>query len=102
MVPESPLIGNWLDKLQEDITLIKIELRDAEIQEHAEDQVKKQGQHLIDMGRRMLYKHSDGETLHVALNAYAQWIASKYLGVEKRLTPWGGTQSRQIAFIRRH
>jgi hypothetical protein len=102
MVPESPLIGDWLDKLQEDITVIKIEIRDEKIQTRAEDQLKKHGQHLIDMGQRILCKHSGSESLHAALNSYAQWIASKFIGVDKQLTPWGATQTRPVAFIRRH
>lgn len=28
LIPESPLIGDWLDRLQNDITVIKVELRD--------------------------------------------------------------------------
>jgi hypothetical protein len=40
MIPESPLIGDWLGRLQSDITVIKIELRDSEAQQNSEEQVK--------------------------------------------------------------
>ena len=102
MVPESPLIGQWLDHLQADITVVKIELEDQKVNENAEENLQKQGQRLVDMGRRMLHKKAGGETLHVALTAYGQWIESKFLDTQKRVTPWGRTQDRQIGFLRRN
>jgi hypothetical protein len=100
LIPESPLIGDWLDRLQTDITVIKLELRNEEAQRHSEAQLQKQGERLIDMGRRMLHQPCGGETLHTALDAYGRWICAKYLGVDKKLTAWGGTQTRQVAFLR--
>jgi hypothetical protein len=101
-VPESPLIGDWHDQLQSDITVIKIELHDEEAQDHSEDFLQKQGHRLLEMGRRMLRERSGGESLHAALNGYSRWISSKYVDTEKKPTAWCGTQVRQIAFMRRH
>jgi hypothetical protein len=50
----------------------------------------------------MLHTQTGGETLHVALDRYARWIGAKYVGVDKKPTLWVGTQTRQVAFIRRH
>jgi hypothetical protein len=102
MIPESPLIGDWLDRLQSDITVIKIELHDEEADKHSEEQIKKQGERLIDMGRRMLHKPCGGETLHAALTAYSRWIRSQNVGVDKKVTAWGGIQLRHVEFIRSH
>jgi hypothetical protein len=40
MVPESPLRGDWLHRLQTDITVIKVELRDAEGQKQSGEQIQ--------------------------------------------------------------
>src|SRR5262245_34408569 len=101
MIPESPLLAAWLHRLQPDITVIKLELRADDAQKQSGGQIKKEGERLIDMGRRMLHAQCGGETLHVALDAYARWIASKYVGVDRKVTAWGCTQGRQVAFIRR-
>jgi hypothetical protein len=34
------------------------------------------------------------------LDAYSKWISGTYLDVEKRMTPWGQAQVRQVTFIR--
>jgi integrase len=102
MIPESPLIGDWLERLQNDITVIKVELLDETAQEHSEEFLQKQGQQLLDRGRRLLHQRAGGETLRAALDAYSRWIASKYLDVAKQPTAWAGTQSHQVAFLSRH
>jgi hypothetical protein len=102
MVPESPLIGDWLDKLQSDITVVKIEVRDETVQQHSEAFLKRQGQRLLEMGQRMLHKQAGGETLHAALDRYSTWIKARYVNHEKKPTAWAGTQGRQIAFLRQH
>jgi hypothetical protein len=56
----------------------------------------------MDMGRRMLHKPGGGETLHAALTTYSRWISSQNVGVDKKVTAWGGTQLRHIEFIRCH
>jgi hypothetical protein len=100
--PESSLLGDWLDRLQEDITVIKIELLDEAAQGHADGYLQKQGQRLVDMGRRMLHKKAGGESLHAALDAYARSVSTRHVGLDKKPTLWSGTQGRQIAFLRRH
>jgi hypothetical protein len=100
--PESPLVGDWLDRLREDITVIKIELLDETAQGHAEGYLQKQGQRLVDMGRRMLHKKAGGESLHAALDAYARSVSTRHVGLDKKPTLWSGTQGRQIAFLPRH
>lgn len=102
LAPESALIGEWLDQLQADITVVKIELEDPQANENAEENLQKQGRRLLDMGRRMLHKKAGGETLHAALTAYGRWIESKFLDTQKRVTPWGRTQDRQVSFLRRN
>lgn len=102
MIPECPMIGDWLDRLQDDITVIKVELRDEKAQAHSEEFLQKQGQRLLEMGRRMLHKRAGGETLGAALDAYSRWLGSKYIDIDKRPTPWCGTQTRMIEFVKRH
>jgi len=50
----------------------------------------------------MVHKQAGGETLHAALDAYSRWLASQYVGMDRKPTAWGGTQIRQVAFIRHH
>ncbi len=101
MVRESPLIGDWLDRLQTDITVVKVELLDREAGEKADETIQTQGQRLVDLGRRMLHRKAGGETLHAALAAYGRWLAAKFLDTEKRGTPWGRTKERHVSFLRR-
>jgi hypothetical protein len=89
LVPESAMIAEWLDHLQSQIKVIKIELRDNEARQKSEEQLQKQGQRLLDMGHRMIQRAAGGATLHAALDAYTKWISSKYVGVDKTLTQWG-------------
>jgi hypothetical protein len=102
MVPESPLIAHWFDQLQNDITIIKIELRILEAQVSTEESLRKEGERLMEMGRRMAVKAIGGQTLHAALDAYATWISSRYVGVDRKPTHWAGAQVRQITFLRTH
>jgi hypothetical protein len=102
LVPESPLVGDWLDRLQNDITVIKIELLDPEAEKGAERFLQVHGQRLLDMGRRMLHKKAGGETLHAALTTYSKWIETKYLDAEKRITQWGRAQVRHVTFLSKH
>src|SRR5262245_4584134 len=102
MVAESSLVADWLDRLQDDFTVVKIELREQVAQKMAMGTLETHGRRLMQMGQRMVQKAAGGETLHAALDAYAKWIAAKYVGVEKNVTPWGATQGRQVVFIRRH
>jgi hypothetical protein len=44
MIPESPLIGEWLEKLQKDISVIKIELLDEKAKEKTAEYRQWQGQ----------------------------------------------------------
>ena len=101
MVPESPMIADWLNRLQDDITVVKIEILDECVNAHAETNLQNEGHRLIDMGRRILHKRG-GATLHAALNAYSKSIENTYLTTEKRITAWGGVQIRQAAFLRNH
>ncbi len=99
---ETFLASDWLSKLQEEFTGIKLELRDDKAQRYHETYMEQEGHRLIDVGRQMLHKRKGGETLHTALTAHAKWIESNVLSVEGKLTPWGGTQIRQTEFLRRH
>jgi len=102
MVPESPLVGHWLEQLQTDISVIKVELRDEDAQSYSEKYLEQQGRRLLELGRPMVHQRAGGENLHAALDAYSRWIAGKYVHVDKRPTVWGGTQGRLLAFVRRH
>lgn len=101
LIPENSHIGDWLHRLQNDFTGIKVELLNQKAQEDSEECCKKEGKYLLDLGRRMSHQRIGGETLRNALNAYSQWIPSKYVDVEKKPTAWSATQVRQIAFMRR-
>jgi hypothetical protein len=102
MRPESWLVGDWLDQLQRDITVIKIELEEADAGQEADGAIQKEGQRLVEMGRWMIHRKAGGETLHAALAAYGKWIEGKYLDAERRVTAWGRTQERHVAFMRKH
>jgi hypothetical protein len=97
--PESWLVGDWLDQLQRDVTVIKIELEDANAGQAADEGIQKEGQRLVEMGRRMIHRKAGGETLHAALAAYGKWVEGKYLDPDRRVTRWGRTQGRQVAFL---
>ena len=101
--PEHPLVWDWLDRLRNDITGIKIELEDEVGQRLSEQQVRQHGQRLVEKGRRMLRKKADGQTLHAALDAFSTWVESKFIDIEtKKVTHWGSTQTRIVAFLKRH
>lgn len=102
MIAESPLIGAWLDELQSDITVIRIELRNETAQERSEQFMQTEGKRLVALGRRMLHKNMGGATLHAAMRRYESWLQTKYLDTERRVTQWGRGQVRHMQFLRRH
>jgi hypothetical protein len=102
---DSPLahsVADWLDALRQDFPGIKIEIADPQVNQEAEDGLERDARRLIDAGRQKLVRRAGGETLHAAMTAYARWIDSKYLTVDRQRTAWGGTQARQVEFIRQH
>jgi hypothetical protein len=72
---------------------------DAHAGRAADGAIQKEGQRLVVMGRRMIHRKAGGETLHAALAAYGKWVEGKYLDADRRVTPWGRTQGRQVAFL---
>lgn len=98
--PDNPAVGDWLDQLQLDITVIKIELEDPAIDQAANDSIRKEGLRLVEMGRQKLHRNSGGDTLNAALTAYGQWIEGKYLDANRQVTAWGQTQGRQVEFLK--
>ena len=101
--PEHPMVWDWLDRLRNDITGIKIELEDEVGQRLSEEQVHQHGQRLVEKGHRMLLKKAGGQTLHTALDAFSKWVESKFIDIEtKRVTPWGATQTRLVVFLKRY
>jgi hypothetical protein len=100
--PESPLVSAWLDELGRDFTGVKIELLDEGAQLRIEEQLRKHGQRLVDTGRRIIQRLDGGGTLHAAFDAYVSWVAMSYVGIDKRVTQWGATQARHVAFIKRN
>ena len=102
MIPESPLIGAWLEKLQKDISVIKVELFDETAQQKSAEYRQWQGQRLLEMGREMLHRKTGGETLYSALDAFLRWAETKYVDVDKRPTLFASRQKRAVAFFKRH
>ena len=101
--PEHPLVWNWLDRLRNDISGIKIELQDEVGERLSEQQIQQHGQRLVEKGRRMLLKKAGGQTLHAALDAFSKWVETKFIDIEtKKLTQWGSTQTRIATFLKRH
>lgn len=94
-------VGGWLDRLRQDFSGIAVRLAAPDAHARAEDEVTEAARHLIDHGRRQLVRQAGGETLHAALGAYTRWIDAKYRTLDGRRTAWGGTQLRQVEFIRR-
>lgn len=99
MVPECPLIGIWFEQVRRDFTVIRVEL--ASMNERVAEQLRAEGQRLIDAGRSMV-DESRGKTLAEALEAYGRWIEEHFVGVDRRTTPWGRTQTRQVRFLKDH
>jgi hypothetical protein len=95
-------VSLWLDDMRQSYPVIRIELLDEEEEQKAAVAERSFAEWMIEKSQRMLYEPGGGETLHAALDAYARWIETKYLSVERRLTAWGGTKKRQVKFIRRH
>ena len=102
MKPESPFIGHWLDMLQKDITVIKIGLQNPIAQEHSEEQFRREGTRLLELGRQLLRKNATEDTLFAALDAYGRWATTKYVDLDKKPTQFGASQLRQVAFLKRH
>jgi hypothetical protein len=101
-IPDSPFVAEWFHRLQSDITVIRIEMLDPEIERQSEETLKKEGDRLVEMGRRLLRKKSGGDSLHAALNAYCKSVTAKHVGMDKRPTAWCGTQERQVDFLKQH
>ncbi|MEI8371653.1 MAG: hypothetical protein WCJ35_02345 [Planctomycetota bacterium] len=103
LAPESPIVWEWLDQLRNNITGIRIELKDEVGQRVSEQQIQQHGHRLVEKGRRMLLKSAMGQTLHVAIDAFSRWVETKFIDIEtKKLTQWGSTQTRIATFLKRH
>jgi integrase len=102
MIPESPFIGHWLDQLQKDITVIKISLQDPTAQEHSEEQFRREGSRLVELGRRLLRKNATEDTLFAAMDAFGVWAIKKYVDLDKQPTQYGASHLRKIAFLKGH
>ena len=98
---ESGVLGVWLHELQRELTVIKIEL-EPQLQANVNEVDLREGRRLVDMGNRLLRKPGAAATLHRALSAYGESIKKKALTSDGKLSPWGGTQLRQVAFLKRH
>jgi hypothetical protein len=92
-------VADWLNRLQGDYAVIKLELADESVQRAVEECQEKDGQRLMEMGRKLLQKRIGGETLYAALDAYRKWVESQWTA-DGQLSGWGGAQLRQIRFLR--
>lgn len=91
--------SDWLATLQDDITVIRIELVDDAMQRKFDEGQQREAHQHIEHGRKLLHKKAGGETLHVAFTAYKKWIGTRFVDAEKRPTDWGNGQTRMIEFI---
>lgn len=101
-LPESSILAEWVDRLQSDITVIRIELVDAEVEQKTEETLKKEGERLIEKGRQLQRRKSGGDKLHSALEAYKKRIQTKFVDVDKTPTRWCEAQKNQVRFLREH
>ncbi len=104
-----PSVGHWLMQLREDVPGIVIELLDTERNQQAAREIhasalsmQTTGREMISRGKRLMGQQSGGETLHIALDAFHNWIESEFLEVDGQLTDWGNTLARQTRFVRDH
>ncbi|HQU43104.1 MAG TPA: hypothetical protein PK867_09835, partial [Pirellulales bacterium] len=72
------VVAHWRANLQDDITIIKIELADDTVQRTVQQSLETEGRQLIVLGRKLLQKRVGDETLYVALDAFCKWVESKY------------------------
>ena len=93
-------VSLWLDDIRKSYPVVQIELASEKAAQSAAAADRQFAESMIETGRELLCVERGGETLHAALDAYTRWIGTKYLGVDKRVTAWGGTRTRQVAFIR--
>src|SRR5207248_2303859 len=98
---DAELVVSWLQDLQADLPVIKIELSHKGLQEAGEASWRARGRELIEHGRRLI-RGGTAQSLHQALDAYTRWVEATYLDAHRRPTGWGGAQARQVAFIRRN
>ncbi|MFO0865676.1 MAG: hypothetical protein U0744_13655 [Gemmataceae bacterium] len=101
-LPESPMVGDWLRRLQRDFQGIRIELSDAAANEVAQESTKEEGQRLIALGQQMIRSRADASRLHQALDAYGKWIGGRFVRRDRQKTAWGSLQSRIVAFLQQH
>lgn len=97
-----PSVGQWLNRLRDDVDVIHIELLDQELQAGADRELDEEAEQLVERARRLRRRHGGGETLHSAFDAHSKWIEQTYLGMDGRLDAWGSTQKRQVDFLLRH
>lgn len=102
-VHDALTVNLWLGDLRRTHTCIHIELADPETQKAVTELNRHFALEMIDRGRELLREQQpSGDSLLAALEAYGVWIEKHFRGLDDRRTAWGGTQSRHVAFIRRH
>ncbi|MFL5243461.1 MAG: hypothetical protein ACJ8FY_15250 [Gemmataceae bacterium] len=97
LAEDAEVMTSWLQDIQSDFPIIKLELADKELQRRGDETWQSRGRELIEAGRNLL-KANTAQTFYQALDAYCVWIEQTFLTVEKQLTLWGKAQLGQVAF----
>jgi hypothetical protein len=100
LADDAEVMTCWVQQLQADFPIIKIELVNAELQRQGDEAWRSRGREFIEAGKNLVRGNSS-QTFHQALDAYGVWIEQSFLTVEKKLTLWGQAQLRQVTFLKR-
>jgi hypothetical protein len=95
-------VAFWIADFRRDFPDLRIELQDRDAYRQAQN-ADREAFHQPPRPRLGLLGETAADAhLHQALDDYALWVESKFVGADRRVTPWGRTQGRHIAFLRQH
>jgi hypothetical protein len=95
------LAAAWLTQFRHDFPFIKIDLADAETQAEGLERLQ-QAAERHEQTAKWLRLVSGSQTLHQALDAFAEFIRQTCLTPDKRLSPYGVSKCGQVKQIKEH
>jgi hypothetical protein len=91
----------WLQELQEDFSLIRLSLADAQMQASGEQEWYDHGAGLVAHGKKLMRKNTR-QTLHEALDAFGGHLRERYSDHAGGLSLTGQVAAKEIALLKSH
>lgn len=98
---DAPALVLWLRELQDDFPMIRLALADDEMERDGSEYWEAEATKLIEHGTKLL-KRNTRQTLHQALDAFAEAQRARYTGHDQKLSQTGQVAVKDVQRIKEH